>query len=60
MIAPAAPRSTQCFEANIVEARQVAAECRDGSIRGEECANAETAIITVESKERFKRFRAER
>lgn len=54
---PAAPRGTQFFEANIDEARRVAAACREGSIRGDECANAETAIITIDSKERFKRFR---
>lgn len=53
----AAPRGAQFFEANIVEARRVAAACREGAIRGDECASAETAIITVESKERFKRFR---
>ncbi len=57
LVAPAAPRGTQFFEANIDEARQVAAACRDGTIRGDECTNAETAIITVESKERFERFR---
>jgi hypothetical protein len=55
----AAPRGAQFFEANIGEARRVAAACRDGAIRGDECANAETAIITVESRERFKRFRTE-
>lgn len=55
-----APRGTQYFEANIGEARQVVAACRDGAARGDECTNAETAIITVESKERFKRFRTER
>jgi UPF0716 family protein affecting phage T7 exclusion len=51
-------RSTQYFMANIDEARLVAAGCRDGSVRGGECVNAETAISTAESKERFKRFRA--
>jgi hypothetical protein len=56
---PAAPRGTQFFEAHVDEARRVAAACRDGTIRGDECANAETAIITVGSKERFKRFRTE-
>jgi hypothetical protein len=50
-------RNTQYFVANIGEARQVVAGCRNGNILGEECTNAETAIITVESKERFERFR---
>jgi hypothetical protein len=47
---PAAPvsseaRGTQYFVANIEEARQVVAGCRDGSVRGGECATAEEAII---------------
>jgi hypothetical protein len=54
---PREARGTQYFMANIDEARKVVAGCRDGSVQGGECANAETAIITVESKERFKRFR---
>jgi hypothetical protein len=53
-------RSTHYFEANIDEARQVVAACRNGTIRDNECASAETAIITVESKERFNRFRTEK
>lgn len=53
-------RSTQYFEAHIDEARQVIAACREGTVRGDECAHAETAIVTVESKERFRRFREER
>lgn len=53
------PRGTQYFEANISEAREVVAACRKGTIRGNECTNAETAIVTVESKERFKRFRTD-
>lgn len=57
---PSEPRGTQYFEANMFEARQVVAKCRDGTVIGEECKNAETAIITVESKKRFKRFRSER
>lgn len=55
----AAPRGAQFFEANIDEARRVAIACRDGIIRGDECATAETAIMTVESEGRFKRFRTE-
>jgi hypothetical protein len=55
--APIEARSTQYFVAHVDEARQVVAECRQGAVRGGECANAETAITTVESAERFKRFR---
>lgn len=58
---PAAPmsseaRGTQYFVANIDEARQVVAGCRDGSVRGGECATAEEAIIKVDAEERRKRF----
>lgn len=58
---PAAPvsnaaRSTQYFVAHVDEARQVVAGCRDGSVRGGECANAEEAIIKVDAAERRKRF----
>lgn len=58
---PAAPvsseaRGTQYFVANIEEARQVVAGCRDGSVRGGECATAEEAIIKVDAAERRKRF----
>lgn len=49
-------RGTQYFVANIDEARQVVAGCRDGSVRGGECATAEEAIIKVEAQERRKRF----
>ncbi len=58
---PAAPASSevrgmQYFVANIDEARQVVAGCRDGSVRGGECATAEEAIIKVDAAERRKRF----
>lgn len=49
-------RGTQYFVAHIDEARQVVAGCRDGSVRGEECATAEEAIIKVDAQERRKRF----
>lgn len=54
--AVAQARGTQYFEANIDEARQVVAGCRDGSVRGGECANAQEAIIKVDAAERRKRF----
>lgn len=50
------PRGAQYFKSHIGEARQVVAGCRDGSIRGGECATADEAIIKVESAERRKRF----
>lgn len=49
-------RATQYFVAHIDEARQIAAGCRDGSVRGSECTNAEEAIIKVDAEERRKRF----
>ena len=54
--APNEARGTQYIVANIDEARQVVAGCRDGSVRGGECATAEEAIIKVEAQERRKRF----
>jgi hypothetical protein len=54
--APSEPRGTQYFVAHIDEARQVVAGCRDGAVRGGECATAEEAIIKVEAQERRKRF----
>lgn len=53
------PRGFQYFEANVDEARRVVSACREGLAVGQECANAETAIMTVNSKERFKRFRTQ-
>ena len=49
-------RGAQYFMANIDEARQVVAGCRDGSVRGGECATAEEAVIKVDAQERRKRF----
>jgi len=54
--APSAARGTQYFVAHIDEARQVMTGCRDGSVRGGECATAEEAIIKVDAQERRKRF----
>jgi hypothetical protein len=42
--------------ANIDEAHKVAAGCRNGSVRGGECATAEEAIIKVDATERRRRF----
>lgn len=49
-------RGTQYFTTHIDEARRVVAGCRDGSVRGGECANAEEAIIKVDAAERRKKF----
>lgn len=54
--APNAARGTQYFAAHIGEARRVVAGCRDGSVRGGECATAEEAIIKVDAQERRERF----
>lgn len=53
----AAPRSSEYFAAHLDEARQVVAGCRDGAVRGEECANAALAVEEADAKERFRRFR---
>lgn len=53
---PSEARGTQYFVAHIDEARQVVAGCRDGSVRGGECATAEEAIIKVEAQECRNRF----
>ena len=50
------PRGTQYFMAHLDEAQRVVAGCRDGLVRGDECANAEEAIIKVEAQERRRRF----
>ena len=57
-VAPASSqaRGTQYFMSHIDEARQVVAGCRDGTLRGGECANAEEAIIKVDAEERRRRF----
>ena len=49
-------RGTQYFVAHIDEARQLVAGCRDGSVRGGECATAEEAIIKVDAQDRRRRF----
>ncbi|BBC71303.1 hypothetical protein N5J77_14730 [Sphingobium yanoikuyae] len=54
--APAEPRGMQYFAAHLDEARQVVAQCAEGTARGDECANAEQAVIEAEGRERFKKF----
>jgi len=57
---PAAPsaeaRGRQYFAAHLDEARQVAMRCAAGTARGDECGNAEQAVIEADGQERFKRF----
>lgn len=50
------PRSTQYFTAHLDEARQIVTQCRDGSVRGDECANADMAVQEADSKARFRKF----
>jgi hypothetical protein len=57
---PKEARGVEYFVAHVDEARRVVADCRDGTLRGEECTNAGTAVTTVESRERFRRFREDR
>lgn len=50
------PRGKPYFAAHLDEARQVVAGCADGSVRGDECSNAEQAVIEADGRDRFKRF----
>jgi hypothetical protein len=54
--APSEVRGAQYFVAHIDEARQVVAGCRNGSVRGGECATAEEANIKVDAQQRRKQF----
>lgn len=54
--APSEARGTQYFAANLDEARRIVDGCRDGSVRGDECANAERAVTETEGRDRFKKF----
>ena len=55
-VAPAAPRGTQYFAVHLDEARQIVTQCAEGSVRGDECANAEQAVVEADGRGRFKRF----
>lgn len=52
----AAPRAKQYFAAHLDEARQVMAQCAAGSVRGDECSNAEQAVVEADGRTRFKKF----
>jgi hypothetical protein len=54
------PRGTQYFAAHLDEARQIVAGCQTGSVRGDECANAEQAVMAAEARDSVKRFLGKR
>lgn len=54
--APAEPRGKPYFAAHLDEARQILTGCADGSVRGEECFNAEMAVTEAEGRARHKKF----
>ncbi|MBL9071842.1 MAG: EexN family lipoprotein [Sphingopyxis sp.] len=50
------PRSELFFAEHLDEAKRVVEGCRDGSVRGEECHNAERALTRAKAKERSERI----
>ena len=52
----AEPRSTEYFAAHLDEAREIVAGCTAGSIRGDECANANLTVEEANGRDRFRRF----
>jgi hypothetical protein len=52
----AAPRGKQYFAAHLDEAHQILARRMDGSVRGDECFNAEMAVVEADGRARHKRF----
>lgn len=50
------PRSPYYFEEHLDEARRVVEECRDGSVRGDECDNADAAVRKAKVKDWKKHF----
>ncbi|ALR22535.1 MULTISPECIES: hypothetical protein [Sphingobium] len=53
---PAEPRGKQYFAAHLDEARQVMAQCAEGTVRGDECFNADMAVTEADAQARHKRF----
>ena len=53
---PAEPRGKQYFATHIDEARQVMTQCAEGTVRGDECLNAEMAVVEADGRARSKRF----
>lgn len=56
LAAPAEARSTQYFAAHLDEGRRIVADCAQGTVRGDECVNAEQAVTEADGRDRFKRF----
>lgn len=54
--ATAGPRGKQYFAAHLDEARHVQAQCAEGTVRGDECFNAEMAVVEADGRARSKRF----
>ena len=50
------PRSVQFFAAHLDDAHRIVAGCRDGSARGDECANADQAIAHSEGRAHAAKF----
>lgn len=53
---PAEPRGKQYFAAHLDEARQVLVGCMEGSVRGDECFNAEMAVTEADGRARHRKF----
>lgn len=51
------PRSASYFEAHQEEAAKVAADCKTGTHRGQECTNAQTAVAAAKRDERMDAYR---
>lgn len=52
----AEPRGKPYFVAHLEEAREIMTQCAQGSVRGDECANAEQAVTEADGRDRFKKF----
>jgi hypothetical protein len=53
---PAGARGKQYFAAHLDEARQILAQCAEGSVRGDECFNADMAVTEADGRARHRRF----
>lgn len=56
IVAPVEPRGKQYFAAHLDEARQVMAQRAEGTVRGDECFNADMAVTEADGRARHKRF----
>lgn len=55
-VAATEPRGKPYFAAHLDEARQIMTQCAQGSVRGDECFNAEMALTEADAQARHKRF----